>query len=118
MKGMGNSSHDDTGTTGSSTRASPNNPENQGPAHAGFSIEALQAIANESAPLSQRQDFAPEMIRQFVVDLIAANNAALLADFQVLSDQNDELRARVEELEVLLGISEAFSSQENVEGRK
>jgi hypothetical protein len=90
------------------------NPETNGAVHVGFSSEALQDIADESGIFSSEHELTREAIKQFVVEIVAANNAALVVDFQVLSDQYDEMRARVEELEVLLGISEALSTQEPV----
>jgi hypothetical protein len=90
------------------------NPETDGRVHLGYSSEALHAIADDSAILSH--ELTREAIKEFVVDIVAANNAALFIDFQILTDQYDEMRARVEELEVLLGISEALSTEEPVQG--
>jgi hypothetical protein len=97
----------------------PSNTQPQEPAgspHVGFSLEALQASADESASLAPGQDPSVGAIKQFVVDVVAANNAALFLDFKVLSEQYEELRARVQELELLLGVSDALSAGDSIQG--
>ena len=79
-------------------------------AHLGYSEDALRTIADEN-PFSSQGPSAPsrEEVKQFVVDLVAANNAALFVDFQVLNNRCDQLLERILELELLTGVAEALS---------
>jgi len=70
--------------------------------HIGFSLEGLLAAADDSGFVKAADpDITREDIKQFVVQLIAANNAALFVDFQFLTTRCDELAARVAELELI-----------------
>jgi hypothetical protein len=92
-------------------------PQNGQPAHIGFSLEGLQALAAEN-PFSGRELSAPsrEEISDFVVRLITANNSALFLDFQLLDRRCDELLARLLELELLTGLADDLASTPSEEG--
>jgi hypothetical protein len=97
---------------------SSNLPTQDGPsAHVGFSREALDALAAEDSFLNPELP-APlrQEISQFVIGLIAANNAALFLDSQLIDRRCDELQARLLELELLTGIASEFASTPSHEG--
>jgi hypothetical protein len=74
--------------------------------HIGFSIEGLLAAADESAFVKAAgPEITREDVKQFVVQLMAANNAALFVDFQFLTTRCDELAARIAELELITPVT-------------
>src|SRR4051812_30941145 len=86
--------------------SSSNEEPTQPTVHAGFSMEGLLAVAEESSFLKQDPQTATrEEIKQFVVELISENNAAVFLDFQILDRRCDALLARITELEIITGVS-------------